>query len=65
MYTIDEAASLLGIGRSTAYELVLRGELEATRIGRRWLMSVAALEALIGERPPLPDDLERTASKAE
>lgn len=57
MYTIGEAASLLGIGRSTAYELVLRSELEATRIGRRLLISRTVLEALLGERPPLPHEL--------
>ena len=57
MYTIAEAASLLGIGRSTAYELVLRGELEATRIGRRLLISRIVLEALLGEQPPLPHEL--------
>lgn len=57
MYTVTEAARLLGIGRSTAYELVVRGELAATRIGRRWLISPTVLEAILGERPPLPHEL--------
>lgn len=61
MYTVVEAASLLGIGRSTAYELVLNGELAATRIGRRWLVSPSVLEALLGERPPLPHELGGSA----
>ena len=63
MYTIAEAATILGIGRSTAYELVLRGELAATRIGRRWLITPSVMEALLGERPPLPHELnDRTTT---
>ncbi len=60
MYTVTEAASLLGIGRSTAYELILQGELQATRIGHRWLFSPAALEEILGERPPPPFQLHET-----
>lgn len=59
MYTVAEAADVLGIGRSTAYELVVRGELGATRIGGRWLISRSVLAGLIGERPPLPRELNR------
>jgi excisionase family DNA binding protein len=56
-YTVPEVAALLGIGRSTAYDLVARGELQATRIGRRWIVSPVVLEQILGERPPLPRDL--------
>ena len=59
MYTIAEAAAVLGISRSTAYELVLRGELEAVRLGGRRLISPRVLEQLIGERPPPPSALSR------
>ena len=55
MYTVAEAAKILGIGRSTAYELILQGELAATRIGRRWLVSPAVLERFLGEPPPPPN----------
>jgi excisionase family DNA binding protein len=50
--TIEEAASLLGINRNTAYEKALRGELPgARRLGRRWLVSRAVLERwLLGEQ---------------
>lgn len=58
MYTVQEAATLLGIGRSTAYELISRKELAATRIGRRWMFSPAQLEELLGERPPPPCTLD-------
>ena len=57
MYTVAEVARLLGIGRSTAYELVLSGELPAVRIGRRWLVSPAVLRTLLGQEPPPPDQL--------
>ena len=35
VYSVTESAELLGISRSTAYELVARGELATVRIGRR------------------------------
>lgn len=60
MYTVTEAATLLGIGRSTAYELIARRELNATRIGRRWMFSPAALTELLGERPPPPSTITTT-----
>lgn len=58
MYTVEETAGLLGIGRSTAYELILRNELTATRIGKRWLISPSTLTTILGETPPLPAHLE-------
>ena len=61
MYTVAEAAAVLGIGRSTAYELVLTGELDAVRVGRHWLVRPSTLEAILGERPPMPDDLKQGA----
>lgn len=35
VYSVTEAASALGIGRSLAFELVRRGELPTVRLGRR------------------------------
>lgn len=54
MYTVAEVARLLGIGRSTAYELMLSGELPAVRMGRRWLVSPMVLRDLLGQEPPAP-----------
>ena len=56
-YTVAEAAMLLGVGRSTAYDLVQRSELPAVRLGRRWLITARALEDLLGERPPIPSEI--------
>lgn len=60
MFTVAEAAAVLGIGRSTAYELVVTGELDAVRVGRRWLVRPSTLEAILGEPPPSPDEVART-----
>lgn len=57
VYTVTEAAELLGIGRSTAYELVARGELATVRLGRRVAVSRPTLASLLGFEPPLPGEL--------
>ncbi len=46
--TVSEAARLLGISRTHAYELVERGELAHVRLGRRIVVPKHALEALLG-----------------
>ena len=51
-YMVPEAASLLGISRSTAYECVRRGEIPSLTLGRRVLITRAQLEQLVG---PLTD----------
>ncbi|MDP8991538.1 MAG: excisionase family DNA-binding protein [Actinomycetota bacterium] len=45
--SVEEAAKLLGISRGLAYELVARGELPSLRLGRRRVVPIAALHALI------------------
>jgi excisionase family DNA binding protein len=42
--TIPEAARWLRVGRNTLYEAARRGELPTRRVGRRILLSRAALE---------------------
>ncbi len=46
-FTVEEAAEMLGISRTFAYEAVRRGELPAIRIGRRLLVPRAALVRLL------------------
>lgn len=46
-YTVTEAAHVLGISRSTAYELVASGELPAVRLGRRWVVPMRAVDDLV------------------
>lgn len=41
--TVDQAAKLLGIGRSTAYELIHTGDIPSLRLGRRLVVPVAQI----------------------
>jgi excisionase family DNA binding protein len=45
--TVVEAATLLGISRTLAYELVARGELPHLRLSRRILIPRRALDELL------------------
>jgi excisionase family DNA binding protein len=49
--TIEQAAALLGLGRSAAYEAARRGELPTRRLGRRLLVPVPALLTWLGAAP--------------
>ena len=62
--SVQEAAAILGLGRSAAYEAVRRGDIPTIKIGRRHLVPKLALERLLkegirasrgdqGEEPPL------------
>jgi excisionase family DNA binding protein len=48
--TPEEAAHLLGVGRTTLYGLLGRGELSSFTIGRARRIPVTSLERFIGER---------------
>ena len=43
--TVEEAASLLSLGRTAAYEAARRGEIPTRRLGRRLIVPVPALLA--------------------
>lgn len=49
--TVEEAASMLGISRSSAYEAVRNGEIPSLRIGRRCVIPVHPLLDLLGISP--------------
>jgi excisionase family DNA binding protein len=44
---VDEAARLLGIGRSLAYDLIRTGRLRSIKIGSRRLVPIAAIDEAI------------------
>jgi excisionase family DNA binding protein len=45
--TVEEAATILGVGRNKAYEAARAGQIPTVRIGKRLLVPVAALERLL------------------
>ena len=49
VYTVEEAGTLLDLGRSGAYEAVRRGDIPTIRIGRRLLVPKAALDRMLAE----------------
>lgn len=47
VYTVEEVAKLLRIGRSAAYEAVRRGQIPSVRLGRRLRVPSKALDQLL------------------
>lgn len=47
--SVTEAARILGISRAHAYDCVRSGELPAIVLGRRIVVSKAALDRILGE----------------
>jgi excisionase family DNA binding protein len=50
-WTVEQAGRRLGISRGSAYQAVRRGELPTIRIGRRLLVPLAALNAMLAGEP--------------
>jgi len=46
-FSIPEAAEVLGIGRSAAYEAARTGQIPVIRIGKRILVPAVALENML------------------
>lgn len=47
--SVVEAAKMTGLSRSRLYELMQEGKLQSLSIGRRRLIRISALEALLDE----------------
>jgi excisionase family DNA binding protein len=47
LYSVDEAAELLGIGRTYTFRLVAAGEIDSLKIGKRRMIPGDALERYI------------------
>ncbi len=58
--SVDEAARLLGLSRSSAYLAVQRGDIPSVAIGRRILIPMKRLEEMLGISP----DEERSPASA-
>lgn len=46
--SVEEAAAILGLGRSTAYNAARAGELHAIKVQGRWLVPTAKLLRILG-----------------
>jgi excisionase family DNA binding protein len=56
-YTMNEAATILGIGRTTAYRAARSGEIPTIKIGRRIVVGRQALANILNrntDKPPTP-----------
>ena len=51
VFTVDEVAKILRIGRISAYQAIERGDVPSIRIGRRILIPRAALEQMLNRFP--------------
>lgn len=52
--TVTQAATVLGISRTAAYECVRRGEIPSLRLGGRIIVPTQAVEELLTFRAPQP-----------
>ena len=52
LLSVDEAAALLGIGRSRTYDEIAAGRLRSLRVGRRRLVPSGAIGEYIAEARP-------------
>ncbi len=50
-YSADETAALLGIHRQTVVRAIARGDLPGHRIGKQWLIPMAAVDRIISVEP--------------
>jgi excisionase family DNA binding protein len=47
--TIPDACKAIGVGRTTVYELIDDGKLDAIKVGGRRLIKVSSIRRLVGE----------------
>lgn len=47
--SVNEAARILGIGRTSLYSMIREGRVEALKLGRRTLIKTASLRRVIDE----------------
>jgi excisionase family DNA binding protein len=57
VFTVEEAAALLGLARPTLYALVRAGEVPSVRLGRRVFVTAPTIADLTGVTPPSPAEL--------
>jgi hypothetical protein len=51
---LPDAAQELGVSWGVAWRLALRGELEARKVGSRWVISRESVDRCLRQRAPVP-----------
>ena len=64
-YTVEEVARILGISRTTAYECVRRGDIQARRFGRRVVVPTIVVDRLLHATDDLRSDDAMPGEKSE
>jgi len=49
--TVSDTTKATGFGKTTTYKLINEGKLKAIKVGRRTLVTVASIKALLGTAP--------------
>jgi excisionase family DNA binding protein len=61
--SVEEAAMALGVSRGTAYEAVRSGQIPTVRLGRRLLVPIDALQALLKVEASASTEKQRLAKR--
>jgi excisionase family DNA binding protein len=48
--TVNEAARMIGVGRTKLYELIASGEIEAVKLGKSTRITTSSLHKLVMQR---------------
>jgi len=48
-YTVDEAAAMLGLGKTLVYGLVRAGKIPAIKCGGRWIIPIARFDQWLND----------------
>lgn len=48
-YTVDEAADILGLGKTLTYNLVRVGKIPAIKCGKRWIIPISRFDKWLNE----------------
>ncbi len=51
-YTIEETQEVTGLGRTSVYQAISHGKLDARKAGRRTLITAASVQAYLASLPP-------------
>lgn len=51
---VNDAANMIGVGRTKLYEMIAKGEVEAVKLGKATRITTASLHDLVRRRRELP-----------